>query len=260
MAEVGKAWQRLMRERIAAQEAAAGPAYWQDYGRDIAASVVRPVETRLARSVIEEYEWLGKMPAIVICSYGLYFGDKLGGVAVYSPDYGENLGIWDRYGYTGKIILLARGACVHWAHPHSASRLIRGSMRLLPSRYEVVTATVDANAGEVGTIYQAAGFDYTGPLRKVGDTSAYVNGTRYTQRGLQHAFGTKSIRKLKATFGDASVVPFREDPKARYFAFLGSARVRRANRKAIASLTKPYPRRNPEAPAAAPYDTGDIAA
>ena len=81
---------------------------------------------------------------------------RLGGAVVFGPEDSENLGIWDKYGYTGKIIALKRGACVHWAHPHAASKLIRRSMDLLPARYQVITATVDAAAGEIGTIYQAA--------------------------------------------------------------------------------------------------------
>src|SRR5260221_107121 len=81
-----------------------------------------------------------------------------GGVVIYGDEPGENLGVWDRYGYRGKILGLLRGACLHWAHPHSASKLIRRSMDLLPERYRVITATVDRAAGEIGTVYQAAGF------------------------------------------------------------------------------------------------------
>jgi hypothetical protein len=61
-------------------------------------------------------------------------------------------GVWLRYGFEGKIIALLRGACEAWAHPHSASKLVRGAIKLLPERYRVVTATCDGLAGEVGTI------------------------------------------------------------------------------------------------------------
>jgi hypothetical protein len=92
----------------------------------------------------------------------MFFGERLGGVAVYGDEYCENLGNWDRYGFTGKIIALLRGACLPWAHPHSASKLIRRSIDLLPGRIRVVTATCCAAAGEIGTVYQAAGFDFIG--------------------------------------------------------------------------------------------------
>ena len=83
---------------------------------------------------------------------------RRGGCLCHEP--GENLGVWDRYGFSGKIITLARGACLPWAPPHAGSKLIRASMRLLPARYTVVTASVDATAGEVGTLYQACNFAF----------------------------------------------------------------------------------------------------
>ena len=150
-----KAHQRIVRERlaVAGMEGAA----------DIRTAEVRPIPLVEAKNLIEHYEWLGTMPACALYSFGLFFGERCGGAVVYAAEPTENLGSWDRYGFTNKIVVLARGACLPWAHPHSASKLIRRSMDLLPERFEVVTATVDANAGEVGTIYQAAGFDYVAP-------------------------------------------------------------------------------------------------
>jgi hypothetical protein len=119
-----------------------------------------------ARTIIERHEWLGTMPAVARCAFGLFFGDRLGGAVIYGDEYAENRGVWDRYGFTGRIVALLRGACLPWAHPHSASKLIRRSMALLPERFRVVTATCCAAAGEVGTIYQACGFDYVGAMRR----------------------------------------------------------------------------------------------
>jgi hypothetical protein len=65
-------------------------------------------------------------------------------------EYGENLGVWDAYGYRGKIIALLRGVCTHRAPLHAASKLVRGSMKLLPVRFEIVTATVDGTLGGIG--------------------------------------------------------------------------------------------------------------
>lgn len=47
-------------------------------------------------------------------------------------------------------------------------KVIRRSMRLLPERYRIVTATCDRAAGEIGTIYQACGFDDVGTMRAGG--------------------------------------------------------------------------------------------
>jgi hypothetical protein len=157
---LGRAHQRLIRERRAREDADVNlfGRWWESIDTDIRNARVGRISSATAEGVILDYEWLGTMPAVVWDCFGIYFDGHLGGVAVYSPEYSENLGVWDRFGFTGKMILLSRGACVHWAHPHAGSKLIRHSMRLLLPRYEVVTATVDSAAGEIGTIYQACGF------------------------------------------------------------------------------------------------------
>lgn len=249
---VGKAWQRLIRERQADAERLSGEP-WRDYEADISKAEVRRVSYATAREVIQQYEWLGRMPAVVSFCYGVYFADQLAGVVVYGPEYGENLGVWDKYGYTGKIILLARGACVHWAHPHTASKLIRGSMRLLPERFEVVTATVDSGAGEVGTIYQACNFDYVGPMGS-GHRGCVVNGKLYTSRNMKDVFDTESIKKIQARFGVDNVKVIKEPAKGRYFAFRGGKIARKHNRAAIAHIVKPYPRRSVGAAPAELYE------
>jgi hypothetical protein len=126
-----------------------------DQDCDIASATVRPIPLTEARGIIEKHEYLGTMPAVARFAYGIFFGERIGGVAVFGDEYAENRGVWDRYGFTGRIIALLRGACLPWAHRHSASKLIRRAMALLPERFKVVTATCCATAGEVGTVYQA---------------------------------------------------------------------------------------------------------
>ena len=132
-----------------------------------------------------------------------------------------------------------RGACLHWAHPHSASKLIRGSMNLLPARYQVVTATVDAAAGEIGTIYQACGFDYVGVMRAGGRALVRVNGRHMSERQAGRLAGTQGARALARLGFDAIQVPRR----GRYFAFRGDKRERERNRSAIERRIKSYPKR-----------------
>ena len=158
-----------------------------------------------------------------------FFAGELGGAVVYADEASENLGVWNRYGFTGKIITLARGACLPWAHPHAASKLIRRSMDLLPERYKIVTATVDAFAGEVGTIYQACGFDYVGTMRQGGRALIRVNGKHLSERQVGRLVGTRGARALARLGFDAIPVPRR----ARYFAFRGSKQQRKHNRAAI---------------------------
>ena len=199
--------------------------------------------------MIERFEYLGTMPAVTRYCFGIFFGEHLGGVVVYAHEPGENLGAWARYGYAGKIITLARGACLPWAHPHSASKLIRGSMRLLPERFKVVTASVDRIAGEIGTIYQACGFAYVGVMRSGGRVLIRRHdGSTLSGRQARRRFGTEGVSALRALGLDAVPVPGR----ARYFAFRGSRAERRRLRLAIQRLVKPYPTRVLKSAAEAP--------
>ena len=248
---MGKAWQRIVREKKADEESKdLFGKWWEDVPLDIASADVRPVTYQTAKAIIEEYEWLGTMPHICLHAFGIFFEGACGGVVTYSPEYCENLGRWDQYGFTGKIILLSRGACTHWAHPHAGSKLIRQSMKMLPKKYEVVTAMIDRRAGEYGTIYQACGFDYVGALRertgliKRQDT-VVLDGQMLAHRTTKQRFGTGDKKKIKAMLGDR--VQFIPDiDKDRYFAFLGSKKQKRENRKAIEHLIRPYPKREAE--------------
>jgi hypothetical protein len=228
-----KAHQRVIRERLAAESVPSAV--------DIGSAEVRAITLTEAKVLIEPYEWLGTMPAVSRYCFGIFFGDRCGGAVVYGDEYAENLGVWDRYGYSGKIIALLRGACEPWAHPHSASKLIRRSMRLLPEQYAVITATVDRAAGEVGTIYQACGFDFVGAMRPGGRALIRIDGRALSERQALRLGGTRGARALARLGFDAIPVPRR----GRYFAFRGPRREREQLRAAIAGMIKPFPKREP---------------
>jgi hypothetical protein len=206
----------------------------------IGAAVVKPISVAEAKAIITRCEWLGVMPAVKTHAFGLFFGNALGGAVVFGPEYAENRGVWSRYGFEGRIIALLRSACETWAHPHSASKLVRGAIKLLPERYRVVTATCDGLAGEVGTIYQAAGFDYVGQMYDGGPRALiYYAGKVVSERQAKRRFGTCGRRQL-AALGIRSHVVLR---RTRYFAFRGDRREQAALRAAIADRIKPYPKR-----------------
>lgn len=237
------AHQKLIRDKRALEDSDADMfgRWWQGINLNLARADVREVSFDTAKSIIEKYEWLGTMPAIVRHCYGIFFDGCCGGVVVYGDEYAENLGVWDKYGFTGKIICLSRGACTHWSPVGTASRLIRRSMDLLPQRYEVITCTCDESAGEIGTIYQACGFDYVGVWSrgKAGVAHVTVDGKRVSERAAKERYGTRGVDALRGMGLDSTT----SKRKARYFGFRGPVAVIKKNRGKIRARIEPYPKR-----------------
>ncbi|HUM41638.1 MAG TPA: hypothetical protein PKI14_01655 [Fervidobacterium sp.] len=229
-----KAYQKILRDKYSHELAPIN---------DFSNPVVKPIPAKEARKIIMKYEWLQSMPAVVLHCYGLFFGEHLAGVTVFSPEYSENLGVWDKYGYTGKMILLSRGACVHWAPNWAASHLIAKSINLLPEQYKVITATVDPLAGEIGTIYQACNFKYVGSMKENKNISGFViNGKLYGSRSIRAKVGSQRKEDILKKYPDVLFV--KQKSKGRYFYFKGNKYEKRDLEAAITPLIKPYPKRN----------------
>lgn len=245
--DIGEAWQYKMRKSYSEKEK--DNRYWENYNLSIKDSIVREITFSEAKSVIEKYEWLGCMPVCVKHCYGLFFPSKtvnddwlMGGVTVFSQEYTENMGVWDKYGYTGKIILLARGVNLHFCPRNSNSHLIMESIKLLPEKYRVITCTVDNLAGEVGTIYQACNFDYVGVMRKGKERTGYlIDGKLYGSRAIRQKYGTQKKDELTRLIPNLKVI--RQKSKGRYFYFRGDKREVRDLRKSILHLIRAYPKR-----------------
>jgi len=249
--DVGKAHQRVIREQKEKDDLSGlvEPS-WKNINRDITNAIVKPIDRALAKKIVEEYEWLGCMPAISLYHFGIFYDGICAGVTVFSKDYIENLGHWDKYGYTGRMLLLSRGVCVHWAHPHSGSKLIMESIKQLPKQYDVITATIDQAAGEIGTIYQACNFTYIGSMRESNPNvkskpkdrfGVKINGKIYGARAMRSKVGSQKKEDILKAFPDAEFVP--QYNKHRYFYFLGSKGNRKFLKKQIEHLIKPYPKR-----------------
>ena len=256
-------WQKQIREqrRIENSDSDLLGNWWQDINVDIKKAEIKEVSRELAKGIIEDYEWLGCMPAVVWHCYGIFFDKHCAGVVCYGPEYSENLGKisresgkagadWSKYGYEGKMILLSRGACVHWAHPHSASKLIRQSMKLLPKKYEVITCTIDEAAGEFGTIYQACGFHYVGSMRdnnpnvkskKMDRDGWLIKDKIWTARSIRAICGNTQMENIKKYFPDVKKI--KQHSKGRYFVFRGNKQTQQTHFDSIKAFVKPYPKR-----------------
>jgi len=238
-----KAHQRIIREQKAESDKDnLFGSWWENIDKDLKKAEVKPIDLKSAKKMIEEYEWLGCMPAFSWYSFGIFFDNICGGVCVFSPEYSENTGVWDKYDYTGKMILLSRGVCVHWTPINSGSKLIAESIKQLPNKFKIVTATVDNLAGEIGTIYQACNFNYVGVMRKTKKRTAYkINGKLYGTRSIRAKIGTEKREEIMKHFPNAEFCE--QLSKERYFYFRGSRKEKKQYKQKIEHLIKPYPKR-----------------
>lgn len=115
------------------------------------------------RKFIERYEWLGNIGNSPKWTFAAYCCGHLAGVVLIAEPqaYAKVLRGYDR----SLECLITRGACVSWAHQHLGSKLIAFALRWMVQNTDkrVFSAYSDPRAGEIGTIYQACGFDYLGP-------------------------------------------------------------------------------------------------
>jgi hypothetical protein len=218
-------------------------------------SELRVIDRKTAEPIIKEYEWLGYLPKYCRFYFGLYFKinnqDYLGGVVALQPEYGENMGVWDKYGYTGKIIQLSRGVCLWWTPKNSASFMISKVSKWLKdnTHYKVLTATIDPSAGEIGTIYQSLNWYYVGVfagnLTKTGKERLrygyIIDGKIYNQRHIRSKIGTASKDVVLKHFPNVEIINLGR--KRRYFHFLGSKKENKELLSKIQNILQPYPKR-----------------
>jgi hypothetical protein len=158
----GKAHQRLIRERMATLPEP-DLAKKKKLARDLSNAEVREIDRNTALHVILSYEWLGNMGSSEFY-FGLYFGPYLAGVVSFGSTGGSNTSNSVCGNENAHLVMtLTRGACVFWAHEHSASFLINRACRLMVAKeFSVFVAYSDTEAGEVGTVYQASNWLYCG--------------------------------------------------------------------------------------------------
>jgi hypothetical protein len=214
--------------------------------------IVKPINRYLCEKIIKEYEWLGYLPKYTKYYFGIFFNidneEVLGGVVAYQPEYGDNIGVWDKYGFTGKIIQLSRGVCLWWTPKNSASFMISKTLNWLKNNteYEIVSATTDPNAGEIGTIYQSLGWHYVGCMdgnkKKNGEEiiryGYKIDGKIYNQRHIRKMIGTAKKEEVLKHF--PNVIIFNSGRKRRYFKFIKNEFIHKTT---ISNMIKNYPKR-----------------
>jgi hypothetical protein len=266
---IPKAHQRLIREQHAAE---VDPVI--DEKRALAQSLsnasVREIDRSTAKEVILKYEWLGTMGTTDF-QFGLYFGEYLAGVVCFGRTAGTKTAesICGKP-YKHRVKVLNRGACVHWAHPHSASFLIAKACRLMAEKgFNIFVAYSDTEAGEIGTVYQATNWLYCGMTNSASSMfvwsgkptdEEFKDGIARDERCIQHstrmrssikggttgigAYRTKcSRRERRRQLVAEGFVFYKTSPKHRYVNIVGDRDTVAVLRGVLRWETCAYPKR-----------------
>ena len=245
-----KAHQRLIRDQKAETEASENlfGAYWLDINRDIKNAVVKETNTESAKRIILEYEWLGTM-ANSSYHYGIFFDNHLAGVTCFANLRGLAHAGYKKYvgeSYQDKGILLARGACVHWAHEHAGSKLISESLKKINEiGYKYAIAYSDEEAGEIGTLYQATNWQYLGKLKNNHYDLFYEDKLYMNDREIYFKYGTQNPEKvLDQLKGQSGFTMKKRVSKGRYIYLLGNKKEKRDMFSVLKDKILPYPKRS----------------
>ena len=242
-----KAHQRIIRENMEEKDTDFYPLfgrYWENIDIDIKNATIKEVSYQTAKKIIIKYEWLGTMGTTQI-HYGIFFENHCAGVVCYGffqamQGYAKFVGVE----FSKQGIQLSRGACVHWSHPHSGSKLIGQSLIDIKKRgYKYVVAFSDPEAGEIGTLYQATNWYYLG----FGSTShfnlVYDDGKLFmNDRDFNKKYKYKNIKKFLSE--NPKIIKKTIKPKARYIKLLGSKKENKRMMSVLKYRIKPYPKRN----------------
>ena len=244
------AHQRLIREAQAAQ--GDGHPVPSDFSR----ADVREISYSEAKEVILKYEWLGTMGTTRRC-FGLFFDGELAGVECFGMTAGTGVSNLCGPDNRERVMTLVRGACVHWAHKDSASFLITRACRMLAKEGKnIFVAYSDTDAGEIGTVYQAANWFYCGKTADRGSLIVAPSGTVRDERCIAH-FVRDRCRKVKTEmfFRKMARSECRREldrtghkfvprtPKHRYVGIYAEPKLRRELIDALRWNVLPYPKR-----------------
>lgn len=215
-------------------------------------TIIKQIDKKTATDVVLKYEWLHSMPFACKYFFGIYFivnnEEVLGGIVVLGNEYSENTGVWKKYGYEGKILLLSRGVCLWWTPKNTASYFISKVCKWIKknTEYQIITATVDSKAGEIGTIYQSLNWHYVGLMsgnyhrnKMASRFGVIIDGKLRFSRWVREKIGNMRKEEILKVYPNAIFVP--QVRKARYFYFINDKDKTYFN--AIKHLILPYPKR-----------------
>ena len=201
---------------------------------------VQPVTYDETKSWLLHRHYAKRMPPISY-AFGLFDGADLIGIVTYGVPSSSPL----RAGLCGteminRVLELNRLVC-NSDQKNTASRLVGGSLRLLPTP-SIVVSFADTEQGHIGYIYQATNFIYTGLSAKR---------TNWKIKGMEHLHGATIADKsrgqesradyMRQTYGDDFYLQDRPR-KHRYIYFIGTKRQKKEMLAKLRYPILPYPK------------------
>jgi predicted nucleic acid-binding Zn ribbon protein len=197
---------------------------------------IEAIDAREAADFIKRYEYLGTVGRS-LARYGARNAmGELAAVAVFGTPSKLPDG----------IIVPERGACAHWAHPHTASWFIPRAVKQAAAGHgwKIFFAYADPSAGEIGTIYQACSWVYTGQT-----PSRTINGAPRARdyfRGPDgRVISDKAFYKRGHTMDDVKSGAWQRARKSAKHRYVWIEAPTRRERRALAArfTALPYPKR-----------------
>jgi predicted nucleic acid-binding Zn ribbon protein len=198
---------------------------------------IEVIGAREVADFIKRYEYLGTVGRS-LARYGARNAKgELAAVAVF--------GTPSKFSDDG-IIVLERGASAHWAHPHTASWFIPRAVKHAAADHgwKIFFAYADPAAREIGTVYQACNWIYTGRT-----PSRTVNGAPRARdyfRGPDgRVISDKAFYKRGHSMADVKSGAWRRVRKSAKHRYVWIEAATRQERAALAArfTALPYPKR-----------------
>ena len=189
---------------------------------------------KAAKFAVMNWHYSETMPSGKLIKIGVWENNAFIGCVIYSRGGAPNIA--EPYGMDQtEVCELTRVALDD--HNAPVTQILSISRKLLTSKcpnLRLVVSYADPEQEHVGTIYQADNWYYQRQL----DGRDYIklNGEVYHPRSLNAKYGTSSIPKLKAKFGDDNVERVPVKGKHKYLYPLDESIVPK-----IKDMAKPYP-------------------
>jgi hypothetical protein len=221
---------------------------------------IEPIGQAEAKAFIERYEWLGTVghPLARYCARNEF--NEVAAVALFGRSHVQAAGICralnpralsdDDRAYLATVACFERGACAHWAHPHTASWFIPRVLARARADHgwKIFYAYSDPDAGELGQVYQAANWYYLGvaPGRhlRAGKPSPRWQFRQGSGKWISdRSFYERSGLGVADARAGVDGWQMRECPaKGKYVQFVGDRRERREMIRALRYPVLPYPK------------------